>query len=236
MANSSTYVLIHGAWHDASCWDKTVHLLKNAGHTAIAPDLPGHGRLRTEGARVNLSDYVEAVVHLIKTQSSPVKLVGHSMAGMIISAVAERLPEKIDTLIYVAAYLPSNGDSLMSLARQARSLGLSPYIVNDFKNNEMCLQPVQGLAEVLYTLCSPEDQQLALSALQPQPAQTFFDTVILSECYHRVKKKAIICLQDQTIVKEDQIDMAEKVSAPMVFIEADHSPFLSCPEVLVGVF
>ena len=110
------YVLIHGAFHGGWCWRRVTPLLEAAGHTAIAPDLPGHGA--SEALRpVTLEDYVDAVVGHVRRCAAPPVLVGHSMAGVIIAAACERAPELIRRLVFVTAYLPADGQSLDDLLR-----------------------------------------------------------------------------------------------------------------------
>ena len=111
------FVLIHGAWHGAGCWEKVVPLLKEAGHQVHTIDLPGVGEDQTPISEVTLDAYVSAVSELISTISKPLVLVGHSMGGMIITQVAELVPEKIDTLIYLTAFSPRDGEKGICRAR-----------------------------------------------------------------------------------------------------------------------
>jgi pimeloyl-ACP methyl ester carboxylesterase len=101
----STYVLIHGAWHGGWCWDKVVPLLEKAGHKVQAPDLPSHGKDKTSYRTVSLQAYADSVCGILDTQSDRVVLVGHSMGGIVISQAAEYRPEKVDTLVYLTAFL-----------------------------------------------------------------------------------------------------------------------------------
>ena len=108
----NTFVMVHGAWHGAWCWYKLVPLLQSAGHTVIAPDLPSLGMDRTPLSQVSLDTWVEHICHVVDTASEPVVLVGHSRGGIIISEVAERRSDKIALLVYLAAYLLRDGESL----------------------------------------------------------------------------------------------------------------------------
>jgi len=65
----STYILIHGAWHGAWCWNKVVSLLEKEGHAVVAPDLPGHGDDKTPIAKVTLRAYADCVCEVINIQS-----------------------------------------------------------------------------------------------------------------------------------------------------------------------
>jgi pimeloyl-ACP methyl ester carboxylesterase len=94
------------AWHGGWCWYKVTPLLEELGYTVITPDLPGHGRDKTPLSLVSLSSYVDSVCRIIDAQRDPVVLVGHSMGGGIITQAAEYCPEKIKTLVYIAALLP----------------------------------------------------------------------------------------------------------------------------------
>ena len=100
----STYVLIHGAWHGSWCWDKVVSLLKQAGHTAIAPDLPGHGKDKTPIPEITLQGYVQRVCETVNAQVEPVILVGHSMGGGVITQAAEECPDKLKMLFICALF------------------------------------------------------------------------------------------------------------------------------------
>lgn len=103
----STYVLIHGSWHGAWCWDKVVSILVKEGHTVVAPDLPGHGNDKTPIAKVTLRAYADHVCEVINTQSEPVILVGHSMGGIVITQAAENCPDNTQKLVFLTA-LPTH--------------------------------------------------------------------------------------------------------------------------------
>jgi pimeloyl-ACP methyl ester carboxylesterase len=83
------FVLVHGSWHGAWCWEKVTPLLEAAGHVAVAVDLPGHGEDRTPPGDVTLSDYTDRICDVVAAQSGPVVLVGHSMGGGAITQAAE---------------------------------------------------------------------------------------------------------------------------------------------------
>ncbi len=120
----STFVLIHGAAHGGWCWYKVVPLLEKHGHTVLAPDLPGHGKDKTPVADVTLQLYVDSVCKLLDAQREPVILVGHSMGGGIITQVAEERPERIKWLVYLAAALPRNGQSMFERVSARHGVGL----------------------------------------------------------------------------------------------------------------
>ena len=111
-----TYVLVHGAWADESSWEFVRNELAKNAHVRIV-NLPAHGADPTSASSVAMNDYVETVKKEIESIDGKVILVGHSMAGMVISQVAEKIPSKISKLVYVSAYLPKSGDDLLSLSK-----------------------------------------------------------------------------------------------------------------------
>jgi pimeloyl-ACP methyl ester carboxylesterase len=112
-----TYVLVHGAWADESAWGFVrTELAKKA--NVVVVNLPAHGIDLTPLDRVSLKSYTDLVEKAVNAQPGKVILVGHSMAGIVVSQVAEHLPRKIAKLVYVAAYLPKNGEDLLTLSRQ----------------------------------------------------------------------------------------------------------------------
>ena len=121
MAN---FVLIHGSWHGAWCWEKVIPLLEAAGHVAVAVDLPGHGDDVTPPDRVELSDYADRISAAVAEHPGPVVLVGHSMGGGAITQAAEDCADKLGLLVYLAAFVPQNGSSI---AEQAMSSAMSGF-------------------------------------------------------------------------------------------------------------
>ena len=111
------YVLVHGAWASAWVWRDVIPLLTASGHTATAPTLTGLGeRVHLASPEVSLETHVQDVLnHLFFEDVTGVTLVGHSYGGMVISGVADRMPERIRHLVYLDAFLPRNGESIMDL-------------------------------------------------------------------------------------------------------------------------
>ncbi len=116
----ATFVLVHGAWQTAGTWDLLSVLLRGRGHRVITPFLSGLdtglGAHPTPlSPAVSLSQHIEDIVTVVSHSTAPVVLVGHSYAGMIISGVAERVAGQIDSLVYVDAFLPEDGQSVLDL-------------------------------------------------------------------------------------------------------------------------
>jgi pimeloyl-ACP methyl ester carboxylesterase len=115
------YVLIHGGSFAASCWDKLVPHLTPPVH---AVDLPGRGERPRPLAGLTIADFVDAVVADIEgADLRDVVLVGHSMAGITMPGVAERVPERLKRLVFVSCTVPADGtSSLDELDPEVRAL------------------------------------------------------------------------------------------------------------------
>src|SRR5262249_7576688 len=157
----STFVLIHGAWHGGWCWYKVIPLLEKKGHTVLAPDLPGHGRDKTSVSAVSFQAYVDRVCQVIDAQQEAVILVGHSMGGsMVTTQVAEYRPDKIQTLVYLAARLLRNGESSLSAGQGDPESLLRPNLVFAPDRSSVTVRE-EALRDVFYGDCSDEDVALA---------------------------------------------------------------------------
>jgi pimeloyl-ACP methyl ester carboxylesterase len=110
-----TYVLVHGAWHGGWCWAKVARLLRDAGHEVYTPTLTGLGeRAHLARPEVDLETHIQDVVAMLEAEElRQVTLVGHSYGGMVISGVAARTTGRIAQLVYLDAFVPEAGKSLL---------------------------------------------------------------------------------------------------------------------------
>jgi pimeloyl-ACP methyl ester carboxylesterase len=113
MTEKRTYVLVHGAWHGAWCWRRVADRLRAAGHTVFTPTQTGLGeRKHLLSADITPETFTLDVLNVIESENlSDIFLVGHSFAGRSISAVADRMPERLRRLVYLDAGLPESGKS-----------------------------------------------------------------------------------------------------------------------------
>jgi pimeloyl-ACP methyl ester carboxylesterase len=115
-------VLVHGGWHGGWVWRPVAALLRAAGHEVHAPTLTGTGeRAHLHGPHVGLATHVEDVVAvLVMEDLHDVLLVGHSSSGAVITGVAGRAADRLAGLIYLDAFVPSPGESVLDLLPAAR--------------------------------------------------------------------------------------------------------------------
>ena len=110
----ATFVLVQGAWHGSWCWKRVRKALQTKGHDVFTPTLTGVGeRAHLLSPQVNLDTHIEDVANLIRWEElSDVVLCGHSYGGCVISGVADRVPDRIGSLVYLDAFVLENGQSL----------------------------------------------------------------------------------------------------------------------------
>lgn len=231
----STYVLIHGAWHGSWCWDKVVPLLKEEGHKVEAPDLPGHGRDKTPIPEISLQAYADRACQVLDAQTEPVILVGHSMGGVVITQAAEYRPEKIKTLVYLSAFLPRNGESMLQLAGRDAEALIRPNLIMAEDQSYVTIRD-EAIKEAFYEDCSDADVARAKSLWVPQaaaPRTTPVNTT--EEKFGSVRRAYISCLRDKAIGPASQERMYKALPCEkVVSMDTSHSPFFSSPKALVS--
>ena len=229
------YVLVHGAWHGAWCWDKVVPLLENEGHSVTAVDLPGHGDDTTALAGLTQAEYGRKVADAVEAAGEPVVLAGHSMGGMAITQAAEYVPDKIATLFYVCAFLPGPGDSLARLADGDTEARVLPNLEVD---EAAGVSRVASAAHVecFYEECDPADAAAASKRLGAESLAAFGIPVsITDERAGSVRRLYVECLRDKAIpIARQRLMHGARPCERIETIDTDHSPFLSRPEELAA--
>lgn len=116
-AQMATFVLVHGAWGGGLIWRSNARALRRFGHEVYTPTLTGMGERRHLLTRaVDLSAHVRDVTSLIDYEDlREIVLVGHSYGGMVVTGVADSLPDRIASLVYLDAFVPRDGQALFDL-------------------------------------------------------------------------------------------------------------------------
>ncbi len=229
----TAYVLVHGAWHGAWCWDKVVPLLEKAGHRAVAIDLPGHGQDRTPISQVTLEAYAGRVCEVLSAQSEPVVLVGHSMGGLAITQAAEQTPAQVRTLVYLTAFLLRDGQSLLEVAQGDTEALVLPNLVQSADGASATVRE-DALKQVFYAGCPDEDVARAGKLLVPQAVAPFATPVhTTAGNWGRIPRVYIECLRDRAISPAVQKQMyTASPCRRVISMDTSHSPFLSAPAEL----
>ncbi len=107
----ATFVLVHPAWFGGWCWGKVTPLLRDRGHDVYTPTLTGLGeRAHLANPEISLATHIEDVVNVLEFEDlQRVILVGNSSGGMVITGVADRVPERLAQVVYLDAFVPEDG-------------------------------------------------------------------------------------------------------------------------------
>ena len=224
----ATFILIHGGYHGGWCWEDLTPLLEAAGHCTLAPNLPGMAGEPTPFERVTLKLTADVVADLVRAQKEPVILVGHSLGGVTLSEVAERVPERIKGLVYLTAILLPNGVSVTDRIPQLTA----PMEVIPSPDGFSVNPNPKEAASIFYNTTDPMKAQRAIERLTPQPMTLINERLNLSDArFGRVKRAYIECKQDRALPLASQRLMQKELPCdPVVTLDTDHSPFLCAPD------
>ncbi|MGH9715362.1 MAG: alpha/beta fold hydrolase [Candidatus Acidiferrales bacterium] len=234
MAN---FVLVHGAFSGAWIWGPLEERLRAAGHTAVAFDLPGSGDDRTPSTQVTLDLCAALACEVLAATGGPALLVGHSMGGVIITQAAARCPQSIAALVYVSAFIPKNGQSLLELTNLPEGAG--DQVQANLMVNEQTAEgtmPPEASRDALYACCTEETATWAIAHQRPQPLAPFVTPVSIPPgALVGIKKFYVACARDRAVPPPLQHRMiADNGCAGVFDLDTDHTPQLSRTEGLAS--
>ncbi len=233
---SKTFVLVHGAWQAPYVWDVVKSQLEAKGQKVIVVELPAHGNDRTPPASVSIEVYRDKVIAAIQSVTGKVILVGHSMGGVVITAVAEKLPSRIEKLVYIGAFLPANGQSLMDLAMTDAQSILGPNLIPS--KDQLTLDVKQDkIIDIFCQDASADVQKEVLAKFKVEPAIPFGNKVTLTDAnFGAVMKYYIYTAQDHAVGPDLQKRMVTAAKITKTYsVDTGHSPFLSKPDQVTAL-
>ena len=226
----SHYILVHGAWEEARAWASVTPILKARGHQVTAINLPGHGPNVAPISEMTMDNYIDAVVADVEKAAQPVILVAHSMTGSVVSQVTERIPEKIERLVYVAAFLLADGGTVLE-AMQSDNGEFLPNIV--FSDDEtFATLPEETLRSAGFHDVDEKVIKHALSlVVEKQATEPFMAKVTVSDAnFGSVPKTYIRTTLDKVTTPALQDRMIANWEVETVHnLEAGHFPNFSVP-------
>jgi pimeloyl-ACP methyl ester carboxylesterase len=198
----STFVLVHGAWQDGSSWDGVIKRLEHHGHTAFAPTTAG----RRDGAATHIThaELCQPIVDFILDWDvTDFVLVGFSYGGTVISKVVEQVSDRVRRLVYVNAFVLSDGESLNDVA--------PPHYRQLFK--ELAAASSDGTMLLPFDIwrnafINDGDEDLARSTHQrlwPEPYQPIIEPLNLEKFYSlSIPKSYLLGTEDIALPEGDE--------------------------------
>jgi pimeloyl-ACP methyl ester carboxylesterase len=190
-----TYVLVHGAWHTGKELELVAGAINAAGHKVYTPTI--RGNRPGDSKTVGLDDAISSIVdYFDQNNLRNAVLVGHSYGGMIITGVADRVPDRVRRLVYWNAFVPNNGESLNDMV-PPHYVGLFDTIAAERGDGSVVL-PFPIWREAFINDVDLETAQRAYDVLNPHPVKTFTDKISLkvNPADMRVAKSYINCTED----------------------------------------
>ncbi len=221
-----SYILVPGAWCGAWAWNEVTALLRAHGHVASPLTLAGlDERGLSPIDRIDLSTHIHDVMRHIETEDlDDITLVGWSYGGIVATGVAEAIPDKIRSLVYLDAFVPDDGKALIDYlspearaANQARADGNQPLL-------PLPLERFGVTDEAVIDFVTPR--------LMPQPWRTFFEPVRVTAASAPIPKTYIRCARAKLPHFESTFArVREREDFHVEVIDADHFCLLSAPEL-----
>jgi pimeloyl-ACP methyl ester carboxylesterase len=180
--NKMIYVLVHPAWLGGWCWNKIAPLLRAAGHDVYAPTLTGLGeRAHLSGPNISLATHIEDVVSVLEFENlQRVILVGNSSGGMVITGVADRVPERLAGVVYLDAFVPEDNQSLVDLLPADRRKAMEEFVKAEGQGwllPRFAPLPWERIVREMWGVTSNDDVRWMLARLRPTPFRHFTDPV-----------------------------------------------------------
>ena len=228
----ATFLVAHGAWSAGWAWKKVRPLLRSRGHEIFTPTYTGMGeRAHLAHKDIDLEAHIADVIGVLEAEElRNVILVGHSYGGMVATGVADRVPDRISQLVYLDAFAPKDGQSLLDLQTEENR----ERVREDAKKNGdgWRLTPSVPPPDT-----SPEDLAWVAAHRKPQPLKTFEQKIRLTGAVDRLPRTYIYCLKSRPgdVFRQFRDRASREKGWTVIDIDASHSPNVTAPEALAEI-
>jgi pimeloyl-ACP methyl ester carboxylesterase len=225
------FVLVHGAWHGGWCWDRVAPLLRAAGHDVHTPTLTGLSeRAHLLSPLVGLDTHVEDVVRLLDVLGlRDVVLVGHSYAGQLVTAVADRRPDAVGLRVYLDAFVGEDGETAVSLQPETVAHHWAESAAGPGFG---WLVPVRKLDVLGVT--EQADVDWLTPRLTPHPWKTYTDPLRLTGAAEAVPAAFVECVSWMRVF-QSQAERARAKGWPVHELQTGHEAMVTAPRDLADV-
>jgi pimeloyl-ACP methyl ester carboxylesterase len=236
----ATFVLVHPAWLGGWCWKKVTPLLRARGHDVYTPTLTGLGE-RAHLARpdVGLETHIEDVVRVLKYEDlSDVILVGNSSGGVVITGVADRVLEQIAHVVYLDAFVPEDGQSMLDIIPPDRRRAMEMLVRTEGEGwllPRFAAAPWEKFVPDAWRVTDEADLRWMLARLAPTPFRHFKDPVRRrNPAAQNLQRTYIRCLQWPHAGFDRYADTARRTARWRCReLAAPHLPYVTHPSELV---
>jgi pimeloyl-ACP methyl ester carboxylesterase len=232
-------LLVHGAFAGGWCWEPALPGLRDGGHTVETIDLPGAGEDTTPVAEVTLEAYGKKICRAL-SEGPPAILAGQSMGGMAVTQAAARCPEHVRALVYISAFCPAEGQSLVELVQYPEAaddqVQANVVIEGDPPSGRLTRE---GAKIAMLNCCTEAQVDWAAPRLGPQPVAPWEGPVVVEDdaraAFQALRRAYIVCGSDHSIPPAMQRRMlTDRGCDPVLEIDTDHWPWLSRTDEFVG--
>lgn len=232
-----TFVLVHGAFQGGYAWQFVKAQLEASGQKVIVVDLPGHGKDQTPPATITLKSYRDKIVSAISGVNGKVILVAHSAGGSAITAVADSVPERIEKMVYIAAAIPTNGQSLYDITSMDTNSQLSAAVVPSADGITGSI-PDDKVFSLFCQDGTEEVRRLLIANNRPEPTIPQLEKIVLknSQATSVIPKYYVHTTLDRVATLDLQKKVAAAAGIKNVFtLNSGHCPFLSMPDKVTAI-
>ncbi|MRX41551.1 alpha/beta fold hydrolase [Flavobacterium sp. LC2016-23] len=233
--STNTIVIVHEAWSSANDWHHVAGYLTSEETNLIVVNLPGHGTDETPVSKISLQLYVYEVLKAIGNATN-VTLVGHSFGGIVVSEVAELIAPQLKKLIYIAAYVPKNGDSLLSIAQTDSESLVGQNLIVDEQAGVASITK-EAITNVFLADAPKPVAEYVTNNLRPEPLAPLSSEVTLTEAnFGNVTKVYVHSQNDHTIGYSLQQRMVKEAGILRTYsLPSSHTPFIVFPQILSAI-
>jgi pimeloyl-ACP methyl ester carboxylesterase len=224
----ATFVLVPGAWLGGWAWKKVTPLLEEKGHATYPVTLTGMGeRVHLASSEHGIETAIQDVLNVMRFNGlDDVVLVGHSFAGKVAAAAADRAHEKVRLLLYLDAFRPSKVRTPQGGFDPRAEFGGGPP-------GSWTVPFTEKIIDNVGSDVRGKDREWMLSKATPWPVKPAMEPITLSESFDAVKTAYIFCRKSGDPVDEIVAGKWGKLEGPHKVIDSGHWPMITRPEELV---
>jgi pimeloyl-ACP methyl ester carboxylesterase len=239
METKGTFVLVHPAWLGGWCWKKVTPLLRTGGYQVYTPTLTGLGeRAHLARPEIGLGVHIDDIVNTLKYEDlSGVILVGNSSGGLVITGVADQVPERIAHIVYLDAFVPQDGQAILDIMPADRRSPMRALVQNEGQGwlvPRIAPPPWEIIVREIWHITDQADLQWVLPRLSATPLGHFKEPVHRKNAAaEKLPRTYLRCPEYPNAVFDSYAQAARKSKGwHYGELSASHLPFVTHPTEL----